>query len=398
MRRIPAPTVTNIALTGTILLATAALGVWASVPVCLYFAYKYIQYQPLIGSDANANERQVSSGRNDAQAREPIVARPISNEQLKVAESPTRVASVELRTTATHDISDSTLDIISLPINEQNQHTLTEAEINEMNERLHGFFDMALQVQIDALGCNKLLEAKNIFENVMPLLYSVPGGGPDNGRRRSLATFNTGFIYEMGAPGVPRNLDKALEWYKKAVLMNAYGGYRAAFHICNIYQEMLGFNSPEARYWRGKTFRMFNEPHCKPTELDNKIYKTLILLYRPCRFKTREHLKKHFQDHKKEFGVTFNNPDNYQNRARELINQGSEIVHLYKNKIQTGFFKRVKESGKYEYVDLDAQGFISTYHVKEKETMTKIVLEATTLADLDPPQSKQSYIYHSCQR
>lgn len=94
-------------------------------------------------------------------------------------------------------------------------------------------------------------------------------------------------------------------------------------------------------------------------------------------FRSAELLETHYVKHAHAFSGVFKTPQDYLKGAREVIKYGQKVEYTYANNITQGYIKFIgrdrKGLSKFEFVNLNDEGYITTYHVKGQEDMWKLL-------------------------
>ncbi|MBM7702275.1 hypothetical protein [Metabacillus iocasae] len=97
-------------------------------------------------------------------------------------------------------------------------------------------------------------------------------------------------------------------------------------------------------------------------------------------FASRDLLESHFEKHavkNNEFHGAYNNADQYMQGARDVMSSGTKVGYQYKGETRTGYVKFMgnsrKGEAKFEFVGTNANGNVTTYHVKRGEDLWKLL-------------------------
>jgi hypothetical protein len=97
-------------------------------------------------------------------------------------------------------------------------------------------------------------------------------------------------------------------------------------------------------------------------------------------FASRDLLESHYEKHavkNNEFHGAYNNADEYMQGARDVMSSGTKVGYQYKGETRTGYVKFMgnsrKGEAKFEFVGSNANGNVTTYHVKRGEDLWKLL-------------------------
>ncbi|MEI3615052.1 hypothetical protein SPD89_22775, partial [Pseudogracilibacillus sp. SO30301A] len=97
-------------------------------------------------------------------------------------------------------------------------------------------------------------------------------------------------------------------------------------------------------------------------------------------FASRDLLESNYEKHavkNNEFHGAYNNADEYMQGARDVMSSGIKVGYQYKGETRTGYVKFMGNSRKgdvkFEFVGTNANGDVTTYHVKRGEDLWKLL-------------------------
>ncbi|MFD2131017.1 T7SS effector LXG polymorphic toxin [Pseudogracilibacillus auburnensis] len=97
-------------------------------------------------------------------------------------------------------------------------------------------------------------------------------------------------------------------------------------------------------------------------------------------FASRDLLESHYEKHavkNNEFHGDYNNADEYMQGARDVMSSGTKVRYQYRGETRTGYVRFMgnsrKGEAKFEFVGTNANGDVTTYHVKRGKDLWKLL-------------------------
>jgi NurA-like 5'-3' nuclease len=95
------------------------------------------------------------------------------------------------------------------------------------------------------------------------------------------------------------------------------------------------------------------------------------------KFASKSKLESHFIKHGDEFKGFYSNSTEYLKGAQDLIKNGHKVKYIYKGEVTTGYVRFMENTNKgvskFEFVSINSNGKITTYHTKSGKKLWKTI-------------------------
>uniref|UniRef100_UPI001EE71ACF RHS repeat-associated core domain-containing protein n=1 Tax=Streptococcus suis TaxID=1307 RepID=UPI001EE71ACF len=150
--------------------------------------------------------------------------------------------------------------------------------------------------------------------------------------------------------------------------VSAYAGYQYSQNSSNLPTE----NGAKWRLGSGK----------KTDAISEYLNKNII------NFSSEEALELHFNKHGDEFGGVYNTPNEYLSGANAVIENGIKVQYTYRGQQTIGYVRFMgnnsKGYAKFEFVGLNSNGNIATYHVKSGNDFWRALNGSNGIKNITP--------------
>ncbi|WP_044759514.1 hypothetical protein, partial [Streptococcus suis] len=150
--------------------------------------------------------------------------------------------------------------------------------------------------------------------------------------------------------------------------VSAYAGYQYSQNSSNLPTE----NGAKWRLGSGK----------KTDAISEYLNENII------NFSSEEALELHFNKHGDEFGGVYNTPNEYLSGANAVIENGIKVQYTYRGQQTIGYVRFMgnnsKGYAKFEFVGLNSNGNIATYHVKSGNDFWRVLNGSNGIRNITP--------------